>query len=86
MENTIENANNFLNGIEFNRLEIAKLLVAYASTLTPPVPDQNVVRVPKYADHHEWESDLSNAEANGFNDCINQIKRLNPTLTFTESK
>lgn len=83
MKNTEENAQEFYMNAMSGRyaepsvFEAAQIMVAYASALTPPVPDQTV-RVPKA----EWIDQFNLSHRSGILICIEQIKSLNPSAKF----
>ena len=73
MENTIENATAFLDELSdaFPKMRFSQAMVEYAASVRP-----EVVVPSEKKDRNDYEA--------GWNRCLDVIKDLNPTLTFTE--
>ena len=85
MENTIESAKDFLTKYRDERTHpvsvdyFAEMMTAYAASVRPEVV------VPSEKIYNDYIDDfLECAVKNGFNECLSELRRLNPTLTFTE--
>ena len=81
MENTIENATAFLDELSdaFPKMRFSQAMVEYAASVRPEVV------VPSEKIHNEYIDDNSEwAEKNGWNACLSELRRLNPTIAFTE--
>ena len=95
MENTIQSAKDFLSkqdlsgkiehegvgqySMTFDVDKLASILVAYHNSVRPEVV------VPSEKIYNDYIDDfLECAVKNGFNECLSELRRLNPTLTFTE--
>ena len=69
MENTLENAIQFMN--DRYGQDIEDILIAYASSVRPVV----VLPSEREFDFDPW--------TNGWNKCIDELRHLNPDLIFT---
>ena len=85
MGNTIENAIAFYLERKSSTLtpfitkSIAQIMVDYHNSVRPEVV------VPSEKIYNDYIDDfLECAVKNGFNECLSELRRLNPTMTFTE--
>ena len=83
MENTLDNAKAFTQTCDlFTEKGISSwydVMVAYAASVRPEVV------VPSEKIYNDYIDDfLECAVKNGFNECLSELRRLNPTMTFTE--
>ena len=62
----------------FDPEKIAASFVAYANSVRPEVV------VPSEKEEGEWHQSYNDGKKAGWNECLSEIKSLNPTLTFTE--
>ena len=84
MENTIENAIAFYLERKSSTLtpfitkSIAQIMVDYHNSVRPEVV------VPSEKEEGEWHQSYNDGKKAGWNECLSEIKSINPTLTFTE--
>ena len=84
MENTIESAKDFLTKYRDERTHpvsvdyFAEMMTAYANSVRPEVV------VPKRKKVIIYDDDFKQGRRFGFNDYDDELRRLNPTMTFTE--
>ena len=80
MENTLENAQAFMLKTNRSNQDITniEMMVAYAASL------RTEVVVPSEKEYHRFGDDVGDMHVKTWNQVLSELRRLNPTMTFTE--